>query len=199
MVRSSICLAFTIVLFSCNVQKTSIITIEFDYNFNRFKQTSVDQMTIDSLFEHYPKNIALDSIDFHLFFYPDTLITNDLTKQGSSFLVVKTENPGIDSSNLSSYTSFNLGFKDDDYCKTIDTNALKTDKRPIPDLMFVYEQDIKFSYILYNKAQSGDFWRQKNESFRPSCVGRWKNGYSKGVGIYKDSIGWKKMYWLMYW
>lgn len=195
---------FLLLLFlSCNSQ-TQNNKKEYMKNLNKIKQNSKDFYNIDNMFIHYPKEYSLDSVVSHIAGFSSLPLKNNIYMSEFSYLVLKDNKPLlIDTTIYNKYTPLNLGFKSDTYCKTIDTNALAKGLLPIPDLEdLLYSQEgrtITFAQILYYDAKQGDFWKQKNECERPSCLGKWKNGYCRGIGIYEDSTGWKKMYWVMYW
>jgi hypothetical protein len=205
--RNIIILLFFQIFLSCNSQNQKYNSENINAFYSdmyKVKQNAKDNYKIDSLFSHYPKEFSLDSISSHMFVISYQKISKNNTKNEYSCFVLKDKQPEkIDSSIYSKFTAFNIGFYGEEYCRTIDTNALKNGLNPIPDLEeLLYSQKgrtIKFQKILFYEAKSGDFWKIKNDSERPKCLGKWKNGYSRGIGVYKDSTGWKKMYWVMYW
>ncbi len=174
---------------------------EYYQALHQMQQNANDYYTIKDMFSHFPREYSLDSVmslKGNLLKLPLSKMKN---KIGDSFLILKDEVPlDIDSSIYSQYVPFYLGFKDTAFCSLFDTDALLKGKIPIPDINYVtYRTGLHFSQILFCDSQYGDFWKIPNTTERPLCLGKWKNGYSRGIGVYQDSTGWKKMYWVMYW
>lgn len=194
-------------LCSCSSQNQKYLdeNVQNFYNdLNKVKQNSKDYYTIDNMFSHYPNEFSLDSVSSHMCLMSYQKLSDDDTKNEYSCFVLKDKKPDfIDSTIYDKYTPFNTGFNGENYCQTIDTNALVKGLLPIPDLEdLLYSQEgrtIRFAQILFCDSKPGDFWKITNKCKRPECLGKWKNGYSRGIGIYQDSTGWKKMYWVKYW
>jgi len=182
----------------------SQIKIEFYANLTEVKKNASRFYRIDDLYAHYPKDIEFDSIANHLFVMSFQEIKDYEDKNEYSCLILKTSPPvSIDSTIDDRYFSLSTGFKDENYCMDFNNNGIRTGKLPIPDLreLLYTQRDEKlvFSRILFIEASYGDYWKMENTSSRPECLERWKNGFSRGTGVYKDSTGWKEIYWVMYW
>ena len=194
-------------LFSCNRGNKNYSRqniIEFKSNLYAVKKNAFRFYRNDDLYAHYPKDIDLDSVVSHLYLTSFQDIKDYEDKNEYSCLILKTSAPeSIDSKIDDRYFSLSTGFKDENYCKDFDNIGIRSGKLPIPDLreLLYTQRDEKlvFSRILFIEASYGDYWKMKNTSSRPDCLERWKNGFSRGIGVYKDSDGWKKIYWVMYW
>lgn len=205
MVRDKIYIIILIIYiftcFTCESSK-SIQKKEYYSNLEKImKQNACDFYLIKNIYNHYPIEYSLDSIVSLVGSYSTIPLDKDISKWEYSYLILKDKEPKrVDTTIYTKYISFDLGFKDDEFCNTLDTNGLQFGKLPIPNIDFALgEQGLKFSQILFFEAKSGDYWKGGNNCERPSCLGNWKHGYTRGIGIYKDSSGWKKMYWVMYW
>jgi hypothetical protein len=200
-------LLFLAIFCSCSTQ-TQKYNEENVRNFYRdlqkVKQNAIDFYQIENMYSHYPDDFSLDSVSSHMWAMSFEKLEQNNSKSEFSCFVLKHDEPKeIDSTLYTKYTPFNRGFNFDEYCTTVDSVALTRGLLPIPDLDYLLDtqqgQSVKFSQILFCDSKSGDFWNIKNDSKRPECLGKWKNGYTRGIGIYQDSEGWKKMYWVMYW
>lgn len=208
MLKSKILIAifFQLIFWSCNsqVKKYNQDNIQNFYdNINKVKANSLEYYTIRNMYSHYPEKFSLDSVESHIALFSYLPIEKHNSMIEYSCLILKDKKPAlIDSALYDKYFELNLNFNCDTFCKMIDINAINKGLFPIPDIndiLYLSDSKFKFFNIEFFESNYGNYWKIQNKYNRPNCLGKWKNGYSRGIGVYKDSTGWKKMYWVMYW
>ena len=177
----------------------------------------------DSLFSHFPEEICNNHISY---FYATPCNDYDCIR-GSAYLLCKTPKPAkyraiYDYMQVCMYNPANCFtieelFADDPVGRYPYANRYVPGQLPVPrmesfdfGLGYREHEDPNYPELpvrTYNlpedlevhviEADSGYFWKEKVEVFRPQELGPWKHGYSRGVALSEKEqmVG----YWVMVW
>lgn len=158
------------------------------------KKISSEALKISNLFSHYPITVSRNDTALRQWISCDTTPHEDCYRDLMNVLIVSTK----DTLNtfLNDVYFFNQGIHAKGYCDTI--KDIDSKVHIVPDM-----QDLRISNeklrVISCKSKAGDFWKVPNNCFRPECLGKWKHGYSKGIGIFEEGGIYKKVYWVHVW
>ena len=192
-------------LFSCNIKNTNQ-----DYVLNKFKIEINYYYSIKNTYSHFPHDITDTSIKQTYIVWPSQeCISQVYVLQKTDYMGLSNiaDNQSIKQS--SAYLdSTNFIMTLDWLWDTTSIHHKHTDdqlsKLPIPDFIAVrfdtkeisYSEEIEGENIVFTRhtvpedmivhvidAQSGCFWKNKAVTIRPSSLGRWEHGCSKGFAV----------------
>lgn len=182
---------FAIIVFvACN--QVNMIPVNSIASVSEFQNITEITYKIKNLYSHFPDKVELD-LKFSAPGMWDTTSSESCNRDIMSLLIVPNKNKA-DSTFINRPSVINYYFKKPGYCETMaDLN-----EHIVPDLteFNIPNEDLK---VLFCESKPGDFWKKPNNCYRPECLGEWKHGYSKGIGVYDNQGTEMKVYWVYVW
>lgn len=158
-------------------------------NLNNIEQVLTEHSYIDTI-EYFSKNAFI--LDNGLLWRKG--LSNIIYRYDSIDVLHSYPIPVFDNIDFGLGEEFYFQYIDTDVCISCDTSIKKEHNDTLRSNKFVVPNDFNV-YII--DALAGNFWRKKNNVYRPSSLGKWKNGYSRGIAISRS----KKIicYWVIIW
>jgi hypothetical protein len=186
-------LTILIILFlpSCNNEFIKVSNLQF---FTEAKVISSRTIKPSNLFSHFPEVVSRNDTALREWLTWDTTSTEDCYRD-SKYILIVTDKDTIHKF-LNDVYFLNHKIHDKGYCDTV--KNIDKAVHIVPDLENFDIPKEKFRLISCESIP-GDFWKVPNKCFRPECLGKWKHGYSKGIGIFNEGKSAKKVYWVYVW
>jgi hypothetical protein len=182
-------LTLIIILFftSCNNEIIKLSNLPLFYE---VETISTRALKISNIFSHFPEVVSKNDTALREWLTWDTTRYKDF-----KYILIVTSKDTINTF-LNDVYFLNHKIHAEGYCDTM--KDIDKVVHIVPDLK---SDDIRKEKlrVISCESVSGDFWKVPNKCFRPECLGKWKHGYSKGIGIYNEGRSNKKVYWVYVW
>jgi hypothetical protein len=158
--------------------------------FNEAKVISTRDLKISNIFIDFPEVISRNDTALR-----EWLTWNTTRYKDFKYLLIETSKDTINTF-LNDVYFLNHKIHAEGYCDTM--KDIDKVVHIVPDLKSddIPKEKLR---VISCESKAGDFWKVPNNCFRPECLGKWKHGYSKGVGIYNEGKSNKKVYWVYVW